>query len=174
MLRCWTRVWNSPCRLSLHQFKEWEESGSDSACSVRVRGSEGLRPRHVRGWVSGDVCWDQSPKSLQHLEKHWLLLLLRCDWSPVQSDPLRQPDGTASQSAGCSHFGGGRRGWGGQRGEDMKKLKKQTVLGCFPLNLLMINYTRGPRTQLIFFYFILVGLKIPACNDSFRLSVSGN
>lgn len=59
--QCWTRVWCSFCRLSLHQFKEREESGSDFTCSLRLRGGEGLRPRHLRRWVSGDVYSDQPP-----------------------------------------------------------------------------------------------------------------
>lgn len=62
MLSCWAHIQPSLCRLPLHQFKEWEESGSDFTCSVRVRGSEGLRPRHVRRWASGEMCWDQKPQ----------------------------------------------------------------------------------------------------------------
>lgn len=59
----------------------------------------------------------KTPKSLQDPDKHGFPLFLRCHWSPVQSDPLRQPDGAESQSAGCSHSGGGRRGRGVQGGE---------------------------------------------------------
>lgn len=62
MLSCWAYIQSSLCRLPLHQFKEWEESGSDFTCSVRVRGSEGLCPRHVRRWASGEMCWDQKPQ----------------------------------------------------------------------------------------------------------------
>lgn len=117
MLSCWAHIQPSLCRLPLHQFKEWEESGSDFTCSVRLRGSEGLRPRHVRRWASGEMCWDQKPQIPAGPRQTLVLLSLRRHWSPVQSHPLCQPDGAESQSTGCSHSGGGRRGRGGQRGE---------------------------------------------------------
>lgn len=43
-------------------------------------------------------------------------LFLRRHRSLVQPHPLCQPDGAESQSAGCSHSGGGRGGRGWQRG----------------------------------------------------------
>lgn len=43
-------------------------------------------------------------------------LFLRCHWGFVQSHPVCKSDGATSQSAGCSHVGGGRRGGRWQRG----------------------------------------------------------